>query len=141
MSTNATDADVQADFDLGRPEDVLALAERFDGEWRNGGFSQLFANWYPADVALVPEGLRLVEAMEIAAVAEAAIAELGGDRSRWRDLGHEALIKWQEPLGARLRDLDNMASAHFDALTAAIVRYERELAKRTGDPFIDDEDE
>ncbi len=35
------------------PEEALAIAEYFQGEWYNGRFAQFFANWEPEDTALV----------------------------------------------------------------------------------------
>jgi hypothetical protein len=132
MSAATNDEDMPADFDLARPEEVLALAEHFYNEWYNGGFSQLFSNWYPADVALIPGGLRAIGAPEAAAIVQATVAELG-PRSEWRTRGHDALINPSSPLRPRLHDLNVQFAAHADRLEKLIADYELKLSEETDD--------
>jgi hypothetical protein len=127
MSTAKNDEDMPAEFDLEMPEDVLALAERFYNEWCNGGFSQLFSNWYPADVALIPDGLRAIGAPEAAAIVQSAIAELG-PRSEWRTRGRDALINPSSPLRPRLYALNDQFAEHADRLETLIADYELRLS-------------
>jgi hypothetical protein len=118
-----------ADFDLGRPEEVLALVELFQQEWYNGGFAQLFSNWNRADIVLIPEALRIVGAPEAVPVVEAAIAEFPDDQDNWRDLGHQALINPSSPLRPKLWDLNRALDEHERALQKAVEAYELKLSE------------
>ena len=131
---NATNSgeDMPAEFDLEVPEDVLALAESFHNEWCNGGLAQLFGNWFPADVALLPEGLRAIGATEAAAIVGSAITELG-PRSQWRDKGHDALINPSSPLRQKLWDMDGVLGKHSDRLQQLIASYELKLSEAADD--------
>ncbi|MGN6285914.1 MAG: DMP19 family protein [Afipia sp.] len=135
---NATNSgeDTPAEFNLEVPEDVLALAESFHNEWCNGGLSQLFGNWFPADVALLPEGLRAIGATEAAAIVGSAIAELG-PRSQWRDKGHDALINPSSPLRQKLWDMDGDLAKHSDRLQQLIASYELKLSEAADDDAHD----
>ncbi|MDF3809124.1 MULTISPECIES: DUF4375 domain-containing protein [Rhodopseudomonas] len=118
-----------ADFDLTRPDEALALVERFLGEWFNGGLSQLFSNWNGADIVLIPEALRIIGAAEAAPVIEAAIAEFPADQDDWRDLGHDALLNKASPLRPRLWDLDSALASHEAAMTQAVADFELKLSE------------
>lgn len=118
-----------ADFDISQPEDALALVERFQGEWGNGGFAQLFANWNRADIVLIPEALRIVGAPEAAPIVEAAIAEFPADQDDWRGLGHDALVDLANPVGKRLWDLNGTLSDHETALARAVEAFELTLSE------------
>ncbi len=118
-----------ADFDISQPEDALALVERFQGEWGNGGFSQLFANWNRADIVLIPEALRIVGAPEAALIVEAAIAEFPEDQDDWRGLGHDALVDLANPVGKKLWDLNDALSGHETALARAVAAFELKLSE------------
>ncbi len=130
MSVGTSDDEMPAEFDLEVPEDVLALTERFYNEWCNGGFSQLFSNWYPADVALIPDGLRATGAPDAAAIVQSAIAELG-PRSEWRTRGRDALINPSSPLRQPLYDLNGKFGEHASHLEKLIVDYELKLSGET----------
>jgi hypothetical protein len=130
MSAIKSDDEMPADFDLGIPEDVLALAERFEGEWYNGGFAQLFSNWYPADVELIPAALKAIGAPEAAAVVQSAIDELG-PRAQWREQGHRALVDPADPLRPRLWDLNRKFDEYADRLISLIAEYEKKLSEET----------
>lgn len=116
-------------FDLSQPHDALALVERFQGEWYNGGFPQLFSNWYRADIVLIPEALRIVGAPEAAPIVEAAIAEFPTDQDNWRDLGHEAMMNYSNPVGSKLRDMDRAFDAHEKSLAKAVEAFELKLSE------------
>lgn len=118
-----------ADFDISQPEDALALVERFQGEWGNGGFSQLFANWNRADIVLLPEALGIVGAPEAALIVEAAIAEFPEDQDDWRGLGHDALVNLASTVGKRLWDLNGALSDHETALARAVEAFELKLSE------------
>lgn len=132
------DADREPDFDLRIPHDVLSLAERFQGEWYNGGFSQLFGNWYPVDVQLIPDGLKIIGADEAASVVGKAIAEMGMPE-QWRDRGHRALLNPSESLAARLNELDREFDKYADGVDKLIASYELKLAKVERDESVDDD--
>jgi hypothetical protein len=118
-----------AEFDLSVPEDALALVERFQGKWYNGGLSQLFANWNRADIVLIPEALRIVGAPEAAPIVEAAIVEFPGDQDDWRDLALKAMLDPSSPLGNKLWDLNSPLGDHEDAIQKAVVAYELKLSE------------
>jgi hypothetical protein len=132
MSVRKSDDETPAEFDLEVSDDVLALAERFYNEWCNGGFSQLFSNWYPADVALIPNGLRAIGAPDAAVIVQSAIAELG-PRSEWRTRGHDALINPSSPLRQPLYDLNGKFEEHASGLEKLIADYELKLSGETDD--------
>lgn len=123
-----SDLDREPDFDLGIPDDVLSLAERFQGEWYNGGFSQLFGNWYPVDTRLIPEALRMIGASEAAAIVEKAIAEMGAP-DQWRDRGHYALLNPFQNLAVRLNELDRELDRHSSEVDALIAKFELKLSE------------
>jgi len=118
-----------ADFDISQPEDVLGLVERFQGEWGNGGFSQLFANWNRADIVLLPEALRMIGVPDAASVVEAAIAEFPDDQDDWRDLGRAAMLDPANPLGDKLWSLNGVLSHHEMALAQAVEAFELKLSE------------
>lgn len=118
-----------ADFDLSLPEEALALVERFQMEWHNGGFSQLFSNWNRADIVLIPEALRIVGVSEAAPVIEAAIALFPADQDCWRDLGHHALINPASALREPLWKLNYALDKHEAALAKAIEAFELKLSE------------
>jgi hypothetical protein len=118
-----------ADFDLAQPEDVLALVERFQQEWYNGGLSQLFSNWNRADIVLIPEALRLIGVPEVAPIVEAAIAEFPDDRDDWRDLAHKAMLNPSSPLGNKLWELNSPIGDHEDAMMEAMQAFELKLSE------------
>ena len=128
------------EFDLDMESEVLAIAERFDGEWHNGGFSQFFSNWNPPDASLVSEGLRRLGVPEAAKVVDDAIAAMGEDMTLWRERGHAALIGSDTELRERLWALNYAFDPYEKALTAAMERYERMLARKSGDPFVDEDE-
>jgi hypothetical protein len=118
-----------ADYDLSFPESALALVEHFQGEWYNGGLSQLFANWNRADIVLLPEALRIVGAPEAAPIVEAAIAEFPDDQDDWRDLALKATLDSSIPLGNRLFELDGPLGDHEEAINRAVVAFELKLSE------------
>jgi len=124
------------EFNLDVESEVLAITELFDGEWHNGGFSQLFSNWNPSDARLVPEGLRRLGLPEAAKVVDDAIAAMGNDMTLWRERGHAALIGSDTELRQRLWALNRAFDPYEKALTAAMERYELMLARKSGDPFV-----
>ena len=128
------------EFNLDIESEVLAIAERFDSEWHNGGFSQIFSNWNPSDASLVPEGLRRLGVPEAAKVVDDAIAAMGEDMTLWRERGHAALIGSDTGLRERLWALNYAFDPHEKTLTAAMERYERMLARKSGDPFVDEDE-
>jgi hypothetical protein len=138
-TTQRKDVDIPAEFDLDVPHDILALAERFWMEWCNGGFAQLFGNWNPADVKLIPQGLRGVGAPEAAAIVEQAIAELGTP-DQWRDQGHRALTDLSDPLGSRLWELNLQFDAHERNLEKLMADYELRLSEAEDTNQDDDHD-
>jgi hypothetical protein len=118
-----------ADFDLTLPEDVLALVERFQQEWYNGGLSQLFSNWNRADIVLIPEALRLIGVPEAAPAVEAAIAEFPDEQDDWRDLAHKAMLNPSSPLGNKLWELNSPIGDHEDAMMEAMQAFELKLSE------------
>lgn len=130
MTASKGDVDVPAEFNLEFPEDILALAEQFYNEWCNGGFSQLFANWYPADVQLIPEALKAIGASEAASTVDAACT-LMGPPDQWRDKGHKALIDRSDALGDRLWTLNRQIDER--ALRTLIEEYELKLSEAGND--------
>lgn len=118
--------DIPAEFNLEFPEDILALAERFHGEWCNGGFSQLFSNWYPADVQLIPAGLKAIGALDVAATVQTAIGLMGAPE-QWRDKGHKALIDPSDSLRPLLWELNKQIDDR--ALWKLIEDYELKLSE------------
>lgn len=121
------EANSRGEFDLDSPANILDLVRSFWNEWCNGGFAQLFCNWYPADVKLISQGLREVGAPEAAAIVEKAIAELAAP-DQWRGQGHRALIESSDPLGARLWDLNREFDSHERGLEKLIAAYELKLS-------------
>jgi hypothetical protein len=128
------------EFNLDIESEVLAIMELFDGEWHNGGFSQFFSNWNPSDASLVPEGLRRLGVLEAAKVVDDAIAAMGDDMTLWRERGHAALIGSDTELRERLWALNYAFDPHEKALTAAMERYECMLARKSGDPFVEEDE-
>ena len=118
-----------ADFDLTLPEDVLALVERFQSEWYNGGLSQLFANWNRADIVLIPEALRIVGAPEAAPIVEAAIALFPDDQDDWRDVALKAMLDPSSPLGNKLWDLNSPLGDLEDDIQKAAEAFELKLSE------------
>jgi hypothetical protein len=127
-SRQTIDADISAEFDLNIPADTLAIAECFWNEWCNGGFAQLFCNWRPIDVKLIPQGLRGVGAPGAAVIVEKAIAELGTP-DQWQHQGHRALIEPSDPLRPRLHELDREFDVHERDLEKLIADYEIKLSR------------
>jgi hypothetical protein len=117
-----------ADYDLGQPEDALALIENFQGEWYNGGFSQLFANWNRADIVLVPEALRIIGAPEAAPIVAAAIAMFPDDQDDWRDIALKAMLDPASQLGNRLWDLNGSLGDFEEAIQKAVEAFELNLS-------------
>jgi hypothetical protein len=117
------------EFDLSEPESALALVEHFHGEWYNGGFSQLFANWNRADIVLIPEALRIVGAPGAAPIVEAAIAMFPDDQDDWRDIAHKAMLDPASPLGNRLWDLNGSLGDLEDAIQQAAEAFELKLGE------------
>jgi hypothetical protein len=124
------------EFNLDIESEVLAITELFDAEWHNGGFSQFFSNWNPSDASLVPEGLRRLGVPEAAKVVADAIAAMSDDMTLWRKPGHAALVGSDTELRQRLWALNYAFDPYEKALTAAMERYERMLARKSGDPFV-----
>ena len=118
-----------AEFDLSDPENALALVEHFHGEWYNGGFSQLFANWNRADIVLIPEALRIVGAPEAAPVVEGAIALFPDDQDDWRDVALKAMLDPASPLGNKLWDLNGSLGDLEDAIQQAAEAFELKLSE------------
>ncbi|WP_295849214.1 DUF4375 domain-containing protein [Tardiphaga sp.] len=118
-----------ADFDLSLPEDALALVEDFHGEWYNGGFSQLFANWDRTNIVLIPEALRIIGAPEAAPIVEAAIAEFPDDQDDWRDLASKAMLDPASPLGNKLWELNSPLGDLEDAIQQAAEAFELKLSE------------
>jgi hypothetical protein len=121
------------EFNLDIDSEVLAITELFDGEWHNGGFSQFFSNWNPSDANLVPEGQRRLGVPEAAKVVDDAIAAIGDDMTLWRERGHAALIGSDTELRERLWALNYAFDPQEKTLTAAMERYERMLARKSGE--------
>lgn len=117
-----------ADYDLGQPEDALALIEKFQGEWYNGGFSQLFANWNRADIVLVPEALRIIGVPEAAPIVAAAIAMFPDDQDDWRDIALKAMLDPASQLGNRLWDLNGSLGDFEEAIQKAVEAFELKLS-------------
>ncbi len=130
-----SDAEMPAEFDLAIPEDVLALAERFYGEWSNGGFSQLFSNWNPADIKLIPAALKAIGASAAAVPVEAAIG-LMGPADSWRDTIHRTRRDPSDASGDRLWELNRHIDG--DTLGRLIERYELKLSNAENDPGSED---
>ena len=118
-----------ANFDVSQPEDALALVENFQGEWGNGGFSQMFANWNRADIVVIPEAMRIVGAPEAALVVEAAIAHFPADLDDWRELGLQACINPASPLCEPLWKLNDELNEYEPALAEAVIAFELKLSE------------
>jgi hypothetical protein len=115
-----------AEFDLSVPEDALAIAERFHGEWCNGGFTQLFSNWEKADILLLPAALTMLGAAEASAIVAAAIGELQASAD-WRKAASAALRSKTDALGDKLWALDRRFDPHEGVLWKRIEIYEAAL--------------
>ncbi len=115
-----------AEFDLSLPDDVLAIAERFHGEWSNGGFAQLFSNWEKADILLLPTAMTMLGAPDVSAIVAAAIGELHASTD-WRKAGSAALLSGTDALGEKLWELDRLFDPHEAALWKSIEIYEAAL--------------
>ena len=122
MSASQLDEHVLAEYDLDIPDDVHAIAERFERELYNGGFSQLFANWYPVDVKLIPAALKAIDASAEALVVEKAIAAMG-PTSTWQEKGLQALLNPDDPLSKGLHELNREFDKYEEHLVAQIARY------------------
>jgi hypothetical protein len=118
-----------ADFDMSLPDDALALVERFQGTWGNGGLAQLFSNWNRADIVLIPEALTIIGAPGAAQVVQAAIAHFPVDQDSWRDLGYRAMTDQNDPRGNELWTLNAALAAQEPDMAKAVTAFELKLSE------------
>ncbi len=118
------------------PHEALAIAERFHGEWHNGGLAQFFANWEPEDASLVPVALRIIGCPQAAAIVERAVATMGPP-ARWKESGLDVLIGRNDLLRDAVAQFDRELDPHEPALDKAMVDFEYQLAKSSGEEMFE----